>query len=153
MMPVVGGQGMRQLRGKVGLTLLAQQLRVCPVEARASAGKHLHRIRQQIDQLGVPLPHLSSRAPERTEDGAEVAPATLFQTLYELATLPLGGARTNHLERGAELFVGFRVVHDRVADVEDNGPARSGPVELCRKRKGGQGRGGRRARQSRHRGR
>ena len=146
MMPVVGGQGMCRTQGKVGLTLLAQQLRVCPVEARASAGKHLHRIRQQIDQLGVPLPHLSSRAPERTEDGAEVAPAALFQSLYELAALSLGGSRTDHLEGGAELFVGFQVVHDRVADVEDNGLARSGPMELRRKRKGRHGRAGRRVR-------
>ena len=107
--------------GKLQHTPLSQQLCVSPVEPRPRAGKDLDRLRQKVDQLCIPPAHLSSRAPKRPEDGAEVSPFPLFQRFDELASFPFGGTWADDIKGLAKLGVRLGVVPDRVSNVEDDG--------------------------------
>lgn len=99
-------------------TSLAQQFGIGPVKAGAGAGKDLDGGRQEGDQLGVPLAHLTAGAPKGTEDGVEVAPFPVPEGTEEGGALAVGGVGADDVEGGGEEGVGVGVVFDGVADVE-----------------------------------
>lgn len=102
-------------------TLLPEEFHIRPVEARTSTREHAHRVRKQIDQLGVPVAHLAARAPEGAEDGGKVTPSPLAERGDEGGARALLGARPHDVEQGRELGVGLGIVPHGVADVQDDG--------------------------------
>lgn len=99
------------------LTSFSEQLHVSPIEPRSRACENPDALWQQVYELFIPVPHLAPGSPERTEDGRELSPALLLQSLHEGGPLTLFGGGAHDIELGCELGVRLRVVLDRVADV------------------------------------
>lgn len=104
-------------------TSFPQQPNIGPIEPGPGARENPHGVRQQRDELGVPVPHLAAGAPERAVDGVEVAPAAVPQRRRELGPLALRRLRPHDVEPRREVRERLRVVPDWVADVQDFGLA------------------------------
>lgn len=101
--------------------MLRKDIHIRPIEPCPGAREHLHRRREERDQLPIPAAHLPARVPERTEDGVEVAPSSLLQRGHEGVALAFLGRGPDDDELGRESLVDGRVVPDGIAEVENDG--------------------------------
>lgn len=99
--------------------MFSKNIHIRPVIPSARRSHDLYRLREERNQLRIPSPHLTTCIPERTENGIEVAPATLFQGTDEFIALALGGGRLDEFKFRREALVDVVVVFDVIADVED----------------------------------
>lgn len=100
-------------------TTLRKDINIHPIEPCPSTCEHLHRAREEQNELLIPTSHLPARIPERTEDGIKIPPSLLLQRGHEGIALPFLVRGPDDGELGCEPLVDVGVVFDGVAEVED----------------------------------
>ena len=114
--------------------MIGQSMRIDPVISSPCTRIDLHALWQQLDDLFIPLPHLSTRIPKGTHDSAEVAPFSIPQVLDEGRALEVRRRWVCENKLRPEIAVEFLVVVDRLAQVEDDGFARRNTVKRAGER-------------------
>ena len=101
--------------------MIGQSFCINPIVPCTCTGIDFDGGRQQVNDLPIPPAHLPTRIPERTHDGAEVAPCSISQMANEGRTLQFRRGRIRELELGFQPAVDDPVILDWVTEVKDNG--------------------------------